>query len=267
MLLKIFGQLSKVIFISLAALCIILYFFQEKLIFFPEKLTHDYQFRFDQPFEEKTIQTKDGYKLNALLFKADTSKGVILYLHGNAGSIDSWGEVAKTYTDLQYDLFIMDYRGYGKSEGKIRNENQLYEDVQATYDLLKKDYNENQIIVLGYSIGTGMASYLAANNSPKYLILQAPYFSLTDLVRKKFPFIPAFLLKYKLENNKRIKQCKMPVYIFHGTADEVIYYGSSKRLQILFKKEDRLISLEGVRHNDITGSTEYQDYLKKLLKD
>ena len=99
--------------------CILLYLFQEKLIFFPEKLSKEYLFQFDQTFEEKNIKTNDGVILSGLLFKADSSKGVILYLHGNGGSLSSWGDVANTYTELGYDVFIIDYRGYGKSEGVI----------------------------------------------------------------------------------------------------------------------------------------------------
>src|SRR6188768_352211 len=86
-------------------LCGLLYFFQEKFIFFPQKLNKEYRFQFDRKFEEKNIETKDGIILNGLLFRADSSKGLIFYLHGNAGSLYSWGDVAKTYTDLNYDVF------------------------------------------------------------------------------------------------------------------------------------------------------------------
>lgn len=164
-------------------------------------------------------------------FKADTSKGLIFYLHGNAGSLKSWGEIAKTYTSLHYDLFILDYRGYGKSEGTISSEAQLYKDVHVVYNNLKTKYDENKIIVLGYSIGTGPATELAAANHPKLLILQAPYYSMTDLMKHNYPIIPAFLLKYKFETNKNIRNCKMPIVIFHGDNDEVIYFQSSLKLK------------------------------------
>ncbi|WP_315817427.1 hypothetical protein [Paraflavitalea speifideaquila] len=85
-------------------LCILVYFLQEKLIFFPEKLAKDHEFRFSQPFQEMSFSMDDGKSLSGLLFKADSSKGLIFYLHGNAGSLDSWGEVARFYTDAGYDL-------------------------------------------------------------------------------------------------------------------------------------------------------------------
>ena len=102
--------------------CGLMFVLQEKLIFFPQKLDKDHQFSFRQPFEEVYIKTEDQKSLHGLLFRADSSKGLIFYLHGNAGSLDAWGEVAETYTRLHHDVFLLDYRGYGKSEGAIESE-------------------------------------------------------------------------------------------------------------------------------------------------
>lgn len=258
------------ILISVVILFIILggimFINQEKMIFFPEKLDRSFQFNFDQKFEELFIQADDGKNLHGLLFRADNSKGLIFYLHGNAGSLSSWGGVAKSYTDLKYDVFILDYRGYGKSEGSINGENQLFSDIQTAYDNLKKKYDEDKIIVLGYSIGSGPAAKIASSNNPKLLILQAPYFNLPDLMRKFYPLIPTFFLKYKFMTNKYIKECEMPVVIFHGDEDEVIYYGSSLKLKKLFKPGDKLITLEGQDHNGMTDNPEYKIELKKILE-
>ncbi|MEO8516689.1 MAG: alpha/beta fold hydrolase [Flavobacterium sp.] len=261
-------RLLKILIIVLGIyiiFCVVLYFFQEKLIFLPEKLDKNYRFQFGQKFEEVNIKTTDEKLINGLLFKDKHSKGLVFYLHGNAGALNSWGEVAKTYTDLNYDVFVIDYRSYGKSEGTIKGENQLFQDNQTVYDALKKRYDEDKIIVLGYSIGTGMASKLASTNKPRLLILQAPYYSLTDLVKKQFPFIPDFILKYKLTTNEYLKNCKMPVVIFHGDQDEMIYYGSSLKLKAQFKPQDTLITLNGQGHNGITDNEDYKAALKKIL--
>jgi alpha-beta hydrolase superfamily lysophospholipase len=228
-------------------------------------LEKNYIFGFAEKFEEINIKTKDGKRLNAILFKANHSKGLIFYLHGNADCLSSWGEVAKTYTDLDYDVFMLDYRGYGKSEGKIKNQNQLFEDNQTAYNELKKRYRENKIIVLGYSIGTGLASKLASENHPKLLILQAPYYNLTDMMKQRFSFVPTFILKYKLATNEYLKNCKMPVVVFHGNQDEVIYYGSSLKLEKEFKRQDTLITLNGQQHNGITDNEDYKKELEKIL--
>jgi len=262
---KFFLNSLKIILILYILVCGLLFFFQENLIFFPQKLDKTFQFSFDQKFEEKNIKMVDGTILNGLLFKADNSKGLIFYLHGNAGSLNSWGQVAKTYTGLNYDIFFLDYRGYGKSEGSIKGEEQIYNDVQSAYDDLKKIYREDNIIVLGYSIGTGLAAKLASTNNPKLLILQAPYYSLADLMRHTYPIIPAFILKYKFETNNYLEECKMPVVIFHGDADEVIYYGSSVKLKEEFKKQDTLITLKGQGHNGMTENEEYKKNISRIL--
>ncbi len=263
------GVMQRVLLMILAGLyiilCVLLYFFQEKLIFFPEKLEKSYEFRFDQLFEEINIKTKDNLLLNGLLFKSDSTKGLIFYLKGNAGSLRSWGNVAITYTDLNYDVFILDYRGYGKSEGTIVGQSQLFQDIQTAYDKLINLYSEDKIIVLGYSIGTGLAAKVACTNNPRLLILQAPYYSLTDLMRHIYPIIPTFILKYKLETANYLKDCKMPIVIFHGDQDEIVYYGSSLKLKKEFKKQDTLITLAGQGHNGMTDNPDYQLKLQKIL--
>jgi len=262
---KILLRILKIVIGLYIVLCGLLYFFQEKLIFFPKKLDKNYQFEFGQKFEEINISSTDSKKINGLLFKADSSKGLIFYLHGNAGCLSSWGEIAKTYTDLNYDVFIIDYRSYGKSEGEINGQEQLFQDNQTAYDELKKKYTEDKIIVLGYSIGTGLASKLASTNKPKLLILQAPYYNLTDMMKHTYSIVPTFLLKYKFATNEYLKNCKMPVVIFHGNQDEVIYYGSSLKLKKEFKDQDTLITLNEQGHNGMTNNEDYKTELKKIL--
>ena len=203
--------------------------------------------------------------LNALLFEADSTKGVIFYLHGNAGSLESWGSVAKYYTELNYDVFILDYRGFGKSEGRISGEEQLHEDIQIIYNKIKETYKEEDIIVLGYSIGTGLASKIAAENSPKLLILQAPYYSFKEMMSSQY-FFPPFILKYKFRTDKFLKQCHCPVVIFHGDKDRIIDYKSSLKLKEEFKDKIQLIILQGEGHNGITDNQQYNYELRKILK-
>ena len=261
-------ELFKVIVVIVVLLSIILigflYFFQEKLIFYPQKLEKSFQYDFNQNFKELSIKTADDLLLNALLFEADSTKGVILYLHGNAGSLESWGSVAKVYTDLNYDVFILDYRGFGKSEGSISGEEQLYEDIQIVYNKIKETYKEEDIIVLGYSIGTGLAAKIASENSPKLLILQAPYYSFKDMMSSQY-FFPSFILKYKFRTDKFLQQCHCPVVIFHGDKDQIIDYNSSLKLKEEFKDKIQLIILEGEEHNGITYNQHYRNELRKIL--
>jgi pimeloyl-ACP methyl ester carboxylesterase len=263
--LKVLLTILKIAVVVYVLICVLLYFLQEKLIFFPGKLAKEYQFAFEQPFEERYIKMADGKSLHGLFFKANNAKRLIFYLHGNAGSLGEWGYLAKTYTDLQYDVFMLDYRGYGKSEGAISSQAQLYRDIQLVYEEMKKAYREDNIVVLGYSIGSGLATYIAATNKPKLLILQAPYYSLVDMMRHQYPIVPTFILKYRFETNKYIAACTMPVVLFHGDKDELIYYKSSLKLQALFKPTDTLITLTGQGHNEITENPAYQEAIRTLL--
>jgi uncharacterized protein len=246
-------------------ICGLMFIFQEKLIFFPDKLDKNHRFDFTQAFEENYITTEDQKVLHGLMFKADSSKGLIFYLHGNGGALDRWGDVAETYTRLHYDLFILDYRGYGKSEGTIESEAQLFQDVQHVYNEMLKTYDENKIIVLGYSIGTGPATKLASTNHPRLLILQAPYFSLADVVKHAYPFVPPFLLRYPLETNKYIKECMMPIVLIHGDGDEVIPHSQSVKLKSLLKESDQLITLQSQGHNGMTFTPEYAKVIGGVL--
>ena len=240
---------------------------QESFIFFPDRLPPAYRFNFDATPEEIFIPANDGKRLHGLLFKIDQPKGVVYYLHGNAGSVASWGWAYPTYTSLGYDFFILDYRGYGKSEGEISGEEQFYDDVQAAYTHLKSRYPEDRIIVAGYSIGTAAAARIAAKNNPKLLLLQAPYYSLKDLAKSLYPFIPSFLIKYKFETYRFLKEVKAPIVIFHGAQDEIIYSGSSEKLRPLLKPGDKLILLNGQGHNGMNENPEFKRELHAVLAD
>jgi len=247
------------------ALCFLLSIFQERLIFHPKILSKDYKYKFENSFEELNFKTADNKLINGLLFKAKNTKGLLFYLHGNAGALNTWGNVAQIYTPLGYDILIIDYRGYGKSEGKIESQEQIFNDNQFIYNQIIKQYKEEHITILGHSIGTGFASKLASENNPKQLILQAPYYSFTDLVQSKFPFIPSFILKYKLENNRYLKNCTMPITIFHGKKDNVINFESSLKLKKENKNKIDLLLLEKQGHNDIASSKKYLTEIQALL--
>ena len=263
---KILLGTAGIVAVLYIGVCIFFYAKQDDILFVPDKLAAGYQFKFPGRFSERKIKAPDGITLDGLLFQADSSKGLIFYLHGNGGALDSWGDVASVYTDLGYSVFMLDYRGYGKSEGKITSEKQFFDDVQAAYSDLRTSYPENKIIVLGYSIGTCPAAMLAAHNLPKMLILQAPYYSMTDMMKKTYPFLPTFMLKYPLNTDEYVKAVKAPIVIFHGDADEVIYYGSSVKLHADCKPGDQLITLTGQGHGHFTKNPQCLAALKKILE-
>jgi len=251
---KFIKRIIFLIFICYVLVCSGLYFYQESILFFPEKLEQDYQFQFANEFIEKNIITDSGTIINTLLFQQENSKGVIFYLHGNGGSLRSIGNESENFLPLGYDVFLIDYPGYGKSSSIITNQQELYEDVQNVYDDLKVSYTEDKIVIIGYSIGTGIAAHLASNNNPDKLVLHAPYYSMTDMMRRNYPIIPTFILRYDLATNEYLKNCEIPVYLFHGVDDDVIPIESSEMLSKEF--DIPFYKLENQGHNGMGGNEE-----------
>lgn len=246
--------------------CVLLYFQQEHLLFFPDRLPADYRFRFPGRWEERWMTAPDGVKLHGLLFRADgPRRGLVFYLHGNGGALDSWGHVAPLYTQLGYDVFLLDYRGYGKSQGRIESEAQLHADAEAAYRQLLTEYAEDSTVVLGYSLGTGLAAGLAARHHPRRLILQAPYYSMQDMARSHYPWVPGLLVRYPLRTYELLPQVQAPVTLLHGTEDALIQPSSSRRLHQLLRPTDELLLLPGVGHNGMSDDARYQREIRRLL--
>jgi len=264
-----FLKIALTVIISLILCCSFFYFRQEGMIFYPEVLPRDFKYSFPGSFNEITFQV-DGSAINALHFKTEKPRGVVLYFHGNAGSLSSWGEIAHEFTRLGYDLFIPDYRGFGKSEGTIQNEEMLHRDAAVAYHYLKGRYPDNRIIIYGRSIGTGIAIYLAKAVKPRLLILESPFLSLSDLAKYHYSFMPAKLinviLKYPMRSDLWIPEVSCPVYLFHGTKDDIVPYSSSEDLLKLIKAEKKLITIPGGGHNDLSDFSLYHEQLEHILK-
>jgi len=249
----------------LIGLGIAVYIFQENMIFHPEKLSAKYKFVFDRPFEEITYETVDGNTINALLFKVENSKGVIFYHHGNAGSLESWGLRAVDFTSLGYDILMYDYRGYGKSTGSIKNEKMLNSDAVMIYKKLLYDYKEGDIVIYGTSLGTGIAARLAHDNNPSKLILETPYYNFYDVSKYHYPYLPnSILLHYQFKTDKFLPKINNPIYLFHGTEDEIVPYNSSERLAKL-SENITLFTIKDGSHNNLNTFSEYHLYLKEAL--
>ncbi|MFT4521772.1 MAG: alpha-beta hydrolase superfamily lysophospholipase [Bacteroidia bacterium] len=243
----------------------LLFFNQEVMIFHPVSLDKDYEFMFKEPYIEAKLKTSDGEVLHGLRFVNEEPTGVVLYLHGNVNAVNTWGDIAKFYTKHNYDIFILDYRGYGKSTGKIKSEEQFTSDAQLAYNYIKDRYNEEDIVVIGYSVGTYVATKMAAVNKPKLLILQSPYFSLTDLMRNLYPFLPTSMLRYKFDTPDIIDDVSCPIHIFHGTEDPLIPFNSSERLHKIAAKNSTLYPLKHQAHGSMNYNKVYHEKLATIL--
>jgi pimeloyl-ACP methyl ester carboxylesterase len=256
-----------VLFVGYVGVCFWFYTGQDKALFKKVKHEAGYQYRFDQPFEERSITMHDGKHLNGILFKADSSKGLILWLPGGRGMLDSLAPDAVSYTRLHYDVFMINYRGFGKSEGSITSEAGFNSDMQSVYDYFKKEYNEDKLVVFGYSLGTGPATTLAANNHPRLLLLLAPYYSMQEMTQKAIPYLPmSILLKYRFKTNENIPRVTSPIVMFHGTADKQIDIDASYRLKQYLKPTDELVVLEGQQHNGYLSNQAYLQAVARVLQ-
>ena len=242
-----------------------IYVNQADMVFKATKLSADYKFNFDENFEELNIPSFDSKKINGLLFKTQNPKGLVFYLHGNRGMLDTWANNHKIYTDLGYDFFILDYRGFGKSEGEIESEKQVNKDIEIVYNELSKRYDSGKIIIIGYSIGTGVATFLASNVKSKGLILQAPFYNFQEFSKTRVSYFPDFLKKFPFKTNENIVKIKSPIYIFHGNSDKLIPFDNSLKLKKLLKSNDKLFELKIEDHFGINQNLEFQEKLKLIL--
>ena len=242
--------------------CLLLYFAQEQLIFHPNPLPANFTF---ETGSERTLRTPDGVDLNLLAVTRPAAEGAILYLHGNRGNNRRGLYQTRGLTELPYDLYLLDYRGYGKSGGSIDSEAQLYADAQLAYDSLTATYGEENIIVVGYSLGTGMASYLAANNRPAHCVLVAPYASITAMKNLWFWAVPDFILEYPLENVGNVARANCPVTVLHGLADNFIPYSMAEELKAAAPDRVELIGLPETDHRGAILHRQFVQTMTGLL--
>ena len=243
---------------------LLLYFIQEWIIFRPEKLSKHFKYKFDYPFEEYFFEPEKGVSINGLHFKLPQSKGVVFYFKGNSRSIKGWSKFARDFLGKGYDIFMIDYRGFGKSIGK-RSEAGIIRDAQFVYDFLKSKYPEEKITIYGRSIGSGFATKIASENNPNRLILDSPYFSFLHLMRRYLPIFPVSkILKYHIRTDLYINEVSCPIFIIHGTRDWQIPFSNSKKLA---KKSSRviLIPIEDASHNNLPRFAAYHDHLYAIL--
>ena len=160
----------------------------------------------------------------------------------------------------------MDYRGYGKSTGE-RSEKALFSDAQLFYQYALEHFDETKILVYGRSLGTAMATKIAAQNQPAHLILETPFYNLHDVAKKRFPFLPVKpLLKYQFNSHQHIQSVICPVTIIHGTEDTVIPLVSGEKLfESIPNSHKKMVIVPGGAHNNLVQFREYLEEINAVL--
>lgn len=245
----------------------IIYFAQQRIIFQPDKLDVSYKFELDIAFQESFFSVSNGDSINTIYIKSpqQPSKGVVLYLHGNADNLQRWAKYHKDITSRGYDFFAFDYRGYGKSSG-FPTEQALYKDARLVYNYLHKNRSAQEIIIYGRSLGTGVAAQLASTVPAKCLILETPYSTIdcalaNHVFLKKLPYS----LDCQLQTIGYLPKITYPIYAFHGTSDGVISYNCAKEIKPFLKENDRFITIEGGGHKDLSTFELFQKNLNDIL--
>ena len=259
-------QIVLAVVVVYLLISVLLYYLQDFFLFKPEKLPEDFKFSYEnQVVEEYNISTRDGATINGLHFKVEKPKGAVLYLKGNSKSIKGWGKFAVDFTRHNYDVIMVDYRGFGKSTGRI-NENAIKHDLQFIYNKIKERIDEKYIILYGRSLGSGFATKLASTNNPRMLILDAPYYSLVNVTKRYMPFMPlSVILKYPMPTYKWLKYVDCPVHIIHGTNDKLIPFNSSVKLSKVKPNSTMLWPIIDGGHKNLNNFESYHKILSEII--
>lgn len=263
------GRLRALILLPLiavvgyAALLAWYYGFQESVLFQPTVLPSSHRFEIAD-VEELSIDV-EGATLSALHLRLAEPRGVVFFLHGNGGNLASWFTNTEPYRAANYDLFMLDYRGYGKSSGSIESEQQLRADVLAAWKKIAPQYEGKRKVIYGRSLGTALAAGLAAEVQPDLTILVSPYCSMGDLMRAHYSYLPTLILRYPLATCESAARIRGPVLLMHGEQDALIPIEQSERL-LKAAREARLVRIRSAAHGDIHQSEEYKLELRRALE-
>lgn len=218
--------------------------------------------------EDAVFTAKDGTKLHGWFIDHNQPRGTVLYFHGNGENVSMLSPLLEQLNDTyQLRVLALDYRGYGKSEGKP-NEKGIYQDSRAALRWLNERTNTtpNDIIMFGRSIGGGVAVELAAGEGCQALVLENTFTSLPDAAAEHFPWLPVRLvMRNRYPSVDRIARCQQPLLQSHGTADEVVPFDLGKRLFEASPSTDKqFLKFEGLGHNDPTSSRFWQAFERLL---
>ena len=250
--------------LAYAAVITLLWWKQEALLFQPQALPADYRFKVGADVQESWVDVP-GARLNALHLQLPKPDGVVFFLHGNGGNLVDWFVNVDFYRRLKLDLYMIDYRGYGKSSGRINSQAQLMADVRTAWLGIAPRYAGQRRVFFGRSLGTGLAALLAAEVQPELTVLASPYTSMVALAQAHYPWVPAAVLRYPLRTDEALPGVHGPVLLLHGERDTLIAPVHSQRL-LRIAPAARLVTVPGAAHNDLQSFAAYTDALAYALK-
>jgi uncharacterized protein len=238
-------------FVLLGGFIAFVYIAQRSLMYFPDTSRTPPAAAGLRDAEEVVLDTADGEKVIAWHLPPRGNKPVILYFHGNAGTLTHRVERFQSLTGDGSGLIALSYRGYGGSTGRP-SEAGLIADAMAAYDFAAARYPAERIVLFGESLGTGVAVALAAERKVARVILQAPFISAAEVGAAVYPFLPVrLLMKDQFRSDERIGKVKAPLLILHGAFDRVVPLAQGERLLQLANEPKSLVRFPRGDHNDL----------------
>ena len=246
----------------------LLYFFQDQFLYHPEKQLNATPGQHGWTYESITFQTKDGEVLHGWWIPSSVERGTLLFLHGNAGNISGRIDIVKPFLQLGLSVLLFDYRGYGQSTGTPSEEG-LYQDAEAAWNYLTRTQGRDpgRVVLLGRSLGGGVATWLAGRAQPAALILESTFTSVIAMARKKFPLFPVGLMaKSRYDNLRRVAHLEVPLLVIHSPTDEVVPFAHGRRLYEAAAFPKSFMEIKGAHHNgfSVTG-TAYREGIGGFL--
>ncbi len=240
---------------------------QEKLLYAPTVLAADYPLATAPDIHEVAIDVP-GARLSALHLRLPNPKGVVFFLHGNGGSMANWFVNPEYYRHANFDLFMIDYRGFGKSTGSIESEEQLRADVRAAWATVAPQYAGKKIVIYGRSLGSGLAAGLSAElgdkNPAALTVLVSAYSSMAALAAEHYGWVPQAVLRYPLRTDQLIGKVRSPLLLIHGAQDTFIAPSHSEALKALVPQATYR-PIAGAAHNDLQNFDTYLDVYSRAL--
>jgi uncharacterized protein len=245
-------------------LLLLVWWGQERLIFVPMRLPADHRFAFGADVHEVHVEVP-GARLHALHLRQPAARGIVFFLHGNAGNLDGWFSESEFYRRQNFDLFMLDYRGYGKSGGRIASQAELEADVRAAWAQIAPAYAGRKRVIAGQSLGSALAAALAAEVQPDLTLLISPYDSMRALAAEHYRWVPLALLRYPLDTAAALARVRTPVLLVHGEHDALIAPAHAERLARVAPQAE-LVIVRGAGHNDLPAFAPYFDAIAAALR-
>jgi fermentation-respiration switch protein FrsA (DUF1100 family) len=219
-------------------------------------------------YENLHILTEDGVRLHAWYVPAREPRGVVLFFHGNAGNISHRLDSLRIFHGLNLSTLIFDYRGYGRSEGRV-SEQGTYRDAAATWHYLteRRGIPASQVILFGRSLGAAIAAHVASHRSPAGLIIESGFVSVPELAAQLYPWLPArWLARFRYPTGEYVKRVPAPVLIIHSRDDEIIPFAQGRSIFSQAREPKHFLELRG-GHNDgfLVSGRHYRDGLDAFL--